>query len=42
MPNGLVKGFPENHLQTMVLSGAKGATVRLSLNFSHTVVDPKC
>ncbi|GAU97444.1 hypothetical protein RvY_08735-2 [Ramazzottius varieornatus] len=27
MPNGLVKGFPENHLQTMVLSGAKGATV---------------
>ncbi|OQV18278.1 DNA-directed RNA polymerase I subunit RPA1 [Hypsibius exemplaris] len=27
MPYGLYKAFPENHLQTMVVSGAKGAQV---------------
>ncbi|XP_055332265.1 DNA-directed RNA polymerase I subunit RPA1-like isoform X2 [Paramacrobiotus metropolitanus] len=27
MPGGLVKEFPQNQLQTMVMSGAKGATV---------------
>ena len=31
MPNGLMKKFPDNNLQLMVQSGAKGSTVSVFL-----------